>query len=175
LIAIFQYSRSNEPSVCIGHIVPIWWILNMGSLWLLFGWIVCIHSTFHHLLFDFRPNNKLRLKIARSLYWPCTTDLRKWLQNWEKSVTECFLNFGESDVKMHFCSTYEFRVIGDIAELSKSLSCLSDNRSGRCGQCVRPIKHLPDLHIFLQLQLNYTYTGKKKTKMRIKHVLWLYI
>ena len=20
--------------------------------------------------------------------------------------------------------------------------------SGRCGQCVRPIKHLPDLHIF---------------------------
>jgi hypothetical protein len=26
-----------------------------------------------------------------------------------------------------------------IAELSKSLSCLSDNRSGRCGQCVRPI------------------------------------
>jgi hypothetical protein len=25
---------------------------------------------------------------------------------------------------------------------------LSDNRSGRCGQCVRPIKHLPDLHIF---------------------------
>ena len=34
------------------------------------------------------------------------------------------------------------------AELSKSLSCLSDNRSGRCGQCVRPIKHLPDLHIF---------------------------
>ena len=33
-------------------------------------------------------------------------------------------------------------------ELSKSLSCLSDNRSGRCGQCVRPIKHLPDLHIF---------------------------
>jgi hypothetical protein len=35
-----------------------------------------------------------------------------------------------------------------IPELSKSLSCLSDNRSGRCGQCVRPIKHLPDLHIF---------------------------
>ena len=35
-----------------------------------------------------------------------------------------------------------------IAELSKSLSCLSDNRSGKCGQCVRPIKHLPDLHIF---------------------------
>ena len=34
------------------------------------------------------------------------------------------------------------------AELSKSLSCLSDNRSGRCGQCVRPIKHLPDLHFF---------------------------
>ena len=33
-------------------------------------------------------------------------------------------------------------------ELSKSLSYLSDNRSGRCGQCVRPIKHLPDLHIF---------------------------
>ena len=33
------------------------------------------------------------------------------------------------------------------AELSKSLSCLSDNRSGRCGQCVGPIKHLPDLHI----------------------------
>ena len=35
-----------------------------------------------------------------------------------------------------------------VTELSKSLSCLSDNRSGRCGQCVRPIKHLPDLHIF---------------------------
>ena len=35
-----------------------------------------------------------------------------------------------------------------VSELSKSLSCLSDNRSGRCGQCVRPIKHLPDLHIF---------------------------
>jgi hypothetical protein len=25
-----------------------------------------------------------------------------------------------------------------ITELSKSLSCLSNNRSGRCGQCVRP-------------------------------------
>ena len=35
-----------------------------------------------------------------------------------------------------------------MAELSKSLSCLSDNRSGRCGQCVRPIKHLLDLHFF---------------------------
>ena len=33
-----------------------------------------------------------------------------------------------------------------VTELSKSLSCLSDNRSGRCGQCVRPIKYLPDLH-----------------------------
>jgi hypothetical protein len=35
-----------------------------------------------------------------------------------------------------------------LPELSKSLSCLSDNRSGRCGQCVRPMKHLPDLHFF---------------------------
>ena len=43
LITRFQYSRSNEPSVCIGHIVPISWISNMGSLGLL------------HRLFDFRP------------------------------------------------------------------------------------------------------------------------
>jgi hypothetical protein len=34
-----------------------------------------------------------------------------------------------------------------ITELSKSLSCLSDNRSGRCGQCVRPIKHCIFPHV----------------------------
>jgi hypothetical protein len=37
---IFQLSRPNEPSVCIGHIVAISWILNMGSLWFLLGWII---------------------------------------------------------------------------------------------------------------------------------------
>ena len=43
------------------------------------------------------------------------------------------------------------------SELSKSLSCLSDNRSGRCGQGVRPIKHLPDLHIFYNLTELHIY------------------
>jgi hypothetical protein len=41
-----------------------------------------------------------------------------------------------------------FHYLSLSSELSKSLSCLSDNRSGRCGQCVRPNKHLPDLHFF---------------------------
>ena len=44
--------------------------------------------------------------------------------------------------------TDDIRELWYATELSKSLSCLSDNRSGRCGQCVRPIKHLPDLHFF---------------------------
>ena len=44
-----------------------------------------------------------------------------------------------------------------IAELSKSLSCLSDNRSGRCGQCVRPIKHLKSRRV----KKNYCQKFKK--------------
>ena len=47
-----------------------------------------------------------------------------------------------------FSYNFHIDIIYHSSELSKSLSCLSDNRSGRCGQCVRPIKHLPDLHIF---------------------------
>ena len=52
---VFQHSKSNEPSVCIGHIVPISWILNMGSLRLLLGWIVCIifFSHLHDYCFSF--------------------------------------------------------------------------------------------------------------------------
>ena len=57
------------------------------------------------------------------------------------------------DYKVHFQFKYRFKNVkmqydSVYTELSKSLSCLSDNRSGRCGQCVRPIKHLPDLHFF---------------------------
>jgi hypothetical protein len=49
-------------------------------------------------------------------------------------------------------------------ELSKSLSCLSDNRSGRCGQCVRPIKYLPDLHFF--------YNFNWITRILAKSIKW---
>ena len=61
---------------------------------------------------------------------------------------------GTGGIVDHFCLNFPFInnvhrfLLLSVAELSKSLSCLSDNRSGRCGQCVRPIKHLPDLHIF---------------------------
>ena len=45
----------------------------------------------------------------------------------------------------HQPAASHWQTLSHNAELSKSLSCLSDNRSGRCEQC---IKHLPDLYFF---------------------------
>ena len=74
---------------------------------------------------------------------------------WNSQSTDQYLKIlltGWSHVRRH------------APELSKSLSCLSHNRSGRCGQCVRPIKHLPDLHIF--------YNFNRITHILAKSIKW---
>jgi hypothetical protein len=43
---------------------------------------------------------------------------------------------------------YVYQFYKSVNQSINSISLKMDNRSGRCGQCVRPIKHLPDLHIF---------------------------
>jgi hypothetical protein len=59
-----------------------------------------------------------------------------------------------------------------IAELLESLSCLSDNRSGRCGQC-RTYQTFAGYTFFLQ-QLNYTYTGliHKMVCLQLQVIPW---
>jgi hypothetical protein len=80
------------------------------------------------------------------------------------------------DYKVHFQFKYRFKNVkmqydSVYTELSKSLSCLSDNRSGRCGQCVRPIKHLLDLHFFYNFNW-ITHILAKSIKIRNRIAFW---
>ena len=86
--------------------------------------IGCHKSKFHTVMTTTAPH----------LNWVSTQIMKRKFKQWLSTIPPISTKWSN-----HFSPQ---------SELSKSLSCLSDNRSGRCRQCVRPIKHLPDLHFF---------------------------
>jgi hypothetical protein len=97
----------------------------------------------------FSANNFAHAQTLYRMRSPCRSSMIIWSYSWiyEYYAGKHWMLYWmqENQTATYFLRS---RLFTYDTELSKSLSCLSDNRSGRCGQCVRPIKHLPDLHIF---------------------------